>query len=59
VSFNRIPFAAALIGQVHTAVLAQGVSLTGCKEPVDVKIQFPNTVLSIRSQVTLDMLNSC
>ena len=56
-SFNRIPFAAAFIGQVHTAVLAQGVSPTGCEEPVAVK--FNSQILSIRSRVTLNMLNSC
>ena len=51
VSFDRIPFAAASIGQVHTAVLSPGVSPTGREEPVAVKIQFPNIVNSIASDV--------
>jgi aarF domain-containing kinase len=50
-SFDRIPFAAASIGQVHTAVLAPGVSPTGREEPVAVKIQFPNIVNSIASDL--------
>lgn len=51
VSFDRIPFAAASIGQVHTAVLAPAVSPTGHEEPVAVKIQFPNIVNSIASDL--------
>ena len=51
VSFDRIPFAAASIGQVHSAVLAPGVSPTGREEPVAVKIQFPNIVNSIASDL--------
>ncbi|KAH9476782.1 Protein ABC1-like protein, mitochondrial [Psilocybe cubensis] len=51
VSFDRIPFAAASIGQVHTAVLAASVSPTGKEERVAVKIQFPNIVNSIESDL--------
>ena len=50
-SFDRIPFAAASIGQVHAAVLAAGVSPTGREEPVAVKVQFPNIVNSIASDL--------
>ena len=50
-SFNRIPFAAASIGQVHNAVLSASVSPTGNSEPVAVKIQFPNVVDSIESDL--------
>ena len=50
-SFDRIPFAAASIGQVHAAVLAPGVSPTGREEPVAVKVQFPNIVNSIASDL--------
>ena len=50
-SFNRIPFSAAFIGQVHTTFLAQRVSPTGCEEPVAVKIQFPNIVNLIMSDL--------
>jgi len=50
-SFDRIPFAAASIGQVHNAVLAVGVSPTGKPEPVAVKIQFPNIADSIESDL--------
>ena len=50
-SFDRIPFAAASIGQVHNAVLAASVSPTGQPEPVAVKIQFPNIVDSIESDL--------
>ncbi|KAF9476631.1 ABC1-domain-containing protein [Pholiota conissans] len=50
-SFDRIPFAAASIGQVHTAVLAAAVSPTGKDERVAVKIQFPNIVNSIESDL--------
>lgn len=51
-SFDRLPFAAASIGQVHAAVLAPSVSPTGRPEPVAVKIQFPNIVNSIDSDIS-------
>ncbi|KNZ75615.1 ABC1 like protein, mitochondrial [Termitomyces sp. J132] len=51
-SFERLPFAAASIGQVHGAVLAASVSPTGRPEPVAVKIQFPNIVNSIDSDLS-------
>jgi aarF domain-containing kinase len=44
-SFDRIPFAAASIGQVHSAVLSSS-SLS-----VAVKIQFPNIARSIESDL--------
>ena len=50
-SFDRIPFAAASIGQVHNAVLSAGVSPAGKPEPVAVKIQFPNITDSIESDL--------
>ena len=50
-SFDRIPFAAASIGQVHNAVLSSRVSPTGNPEPVAVKIQFPNIADSIESDL--------
>ncbi|KAF9468373.1 ABC1-domain-containing protein [Collybia nuda] len=50
-SFDRLPFAAASIGQVHTATLAPSASPTGLPEPVAVKIQFPNIVNSIESDL--------
>ncbi|KAF8958587.1 ABC1 family-domain-containing protein [Flammula alnicola] len=50
-SFDRIPFAAASIGQVHTAVLAPLASPTGGEERVAVKIQFPNIANSIESDL--------
>jgi aarF domain-containing kinase len=50
-SFERLPFAAASIGQVHQATLASTVSPTGQPEPVAVKIQFPNIVNSIDSDL--------
>lgn len=50
-SFERIPFAAASIGQVHTAVLAAAVSPTSRDEKVAVKIQFPNIANSIASDL--------
>ena len=49
--FDRVPFAAASIGQVHYGVLAPHVSPTGKAEPVAVKIQFPNIANSISSDV--------
>lgn len=50
-SFDRLPFAAASIGQVHSAVLAASSSPTGRPEKVAVKIQFPNIVNSIESDL--------
>lgn len=50
-SFDRIPFAAASIGQVHSAVLSASVSPTGKPEPVAVKVQFPNVLDSIESDL--------
>ena len=50
-SFDRVPFAAASIGQVHSAILAAESSPTGKEEPVAVKIQFPNIVNSIESDL--------
>jgi len=50
-SFDRIPFAAASIGQVHSGVLSARVSPTGKPEPVAVKVQFPNIVDSIENDL--------
>ena len=50
-SFDRVPFAAASIGQVHGAVLSASVSPTGREERVAVKIQFPNIANSIASDL--------
>ncbi|KAF4588577.1 hypothetical protein EYR40_010130 [Pleurotus pulmonarius] len=50
-SFDSIPFAAASIGQVHRAVLSASHSPTGHAEDVAVKIQFPNIVDSIESDL--------
>ncbi len=50
-SFDRIPFAAASIGQVHKAMLSPSVSSTGKEEPVAVKVQFPNIKDSIASDL--------
>ncbi|CAK5271871.1 unnamed protein product [Mycena citricolor] len=50
-SFDRVPFAAASIGQVHTATLAAAVSPTGVEARVAVKIQFPNIGNSIASDL--------
>ena len=50
-SFDRIPFAAASIGQVHSAVLSARVSHTGKPEPVAVKVQFPNIADSIENDL--------
>ena len=50
-SFERLPFAAASIGQVHSAVLTAAASPTGKPAPVAVKIQFPNIVNSINSDL--------
>ncbi|TFK47175.1 ABC1-domain-containing protein [Heliocybe sulcata] len=51
VSFDRVPFAAASIGQVHRAVLAAASSPTSKDESVAVKIQFPNIKNSIESDL--------
>ncbi|KAI9061828.1 ABC1-domain-containing protein [Trametes sanguinea] len=50
-SFDRLPFAAASIGQVHSAVLKASVSPTGSPARVAVKVQFPNIVNSINSDL--------
>ncbi|KAG2048581.1 ABC1-domain-containing protein [Suillus hirtellus] len=51
-SFDRIPFAAASIGQVHHAVLAQSQSPSGDDgQHVAVKIQFPNIANSIANDL--------
>jgi aarF domain-containing kinase len=51
-SFDRIPFAAASIGQVHQAVLAPSQSPSGEDgKRVAVKIQFPNIANSIASDL--------
>ncbi|KAK7029904.1 atypical kinase COQ8, mitochondrial [Favolaschia claudopus] len=50
-SFDRVPFAAASIGQVHTAVLAPDASPTGAPARVAVKVQFPNIANSIASDL--------
>ncbi|KAG7450996.1 ABC1-domain-containing protein [Guyanagaster necrorhizus] len=50
-SFDRIPFAAASIGQVHSAVLKASASPTGEPYRVAVKIQFPNIANSIDSDL--------
>ncbi|KAF7345013.1 Atypical kinase COQ8, mitochondrial [Mycena venus] len=50
-TFDRVPFAAASIGQVHTAILAPDVSPTGAAARVAVKIQFPNIASSIASDL--------
>jgi len=51
VSFNPIPSHAASIGQVHQGVLAASFSPTGKEEEVAIKIQFPNIVQSISSDL--------
>ena len=51
-SFDRLPFAAASIGQVHSAVLTAQASPTGKEAPVAVKIQFPNIINSIDSDLS-------
>jgi len=50
-SFDRLPFAAASIGQVHSAVLTASSSPTGHPAKVAVKIQFPNIVNSIETDL--------
>jgi aarF domain-containing kinase len=51
-SFDRIPFAAASIGQVHSAILSSSSSLSGREERVAVKVQFPNVADSIASDLS-------
>ncbi|KAN0080090.1 ABC1 family domain containing protein [Tylopilus felleus] len=50
-SFDRVPFAAASIGQVHSAVLKASASPTRREERVAVKLQFPNIANSISSDL--------
>ena len=50
-TFDRIPFAAASIGQVHHAILSSSSSPTGEQTKVAVKIQFPNIANSISSDI--------
>lgn len=50
-SFDAIPFAAASLGQVHTGILAASVSPTGVDENVAVKVQFPDIVKSVESDL--------
>ena len=50
-SFDPIPFAAASLGQVHSAVLAAHVSPTGEDERIAVKVQFPDIAKSIESDL--------
>ena len=50
-SFDPIPFAAASLGQVHSAVLSGNASPTGKDEKVAVKIQFPDIAKSIDSDL--------
>jgi len=51
VSFDRLPFAAASIGQVHNAVLSAESSPTSLPARVAVKVQFPNIASSIDSDL--------
>ncbi|KAF8556784.1 ABC1-domain-containing protein [Imleria badia] len=50
-SFDRVPFAAASIGQVHNAVLRTSASPSGREERVAIKVQFPNIANSIASDI--------
>jgi aarF domain-containing kinase len=50
-SFDRIPFAAASIGQVHAATLTADASPTGSPTHVAAKVQFPNIANSIASDL--------
>ncbi|KIK69169.1 hypothetical protein GYMLUDRAFT_67849 [Collybiopsis luxurians FD-317 M1] len=50
-SFNRVPFAAASIGQVHEGVLKAEWTPSGQPEKVAVKVQFPN----IRDSISADL----
>jgi aarF domain-containing kinase len=52
ISFERIPFAAASIGQVHAGILAAAYSPTGHDERVAIKVQFPNVADSIGSDLS-------
>ncbi|KAJ3755059.1 ABC1-domain-containing protein [Lentinula raphanica] len=49
--FDRVPFAAASIGQVHEGMLKAEWSPTGKPEKVAVKVQFPN----IRDSISTDL----
>ncbi|KAJ3821249.1 ABC1-domain-containing protein [Lentinula raphanica] len=49
--FDRVPFAAASIGQVHEGILKAEWSPTGKPEKVAVKVQFPN----IRDSISADL----
>ncbi|KAJ3726866.1 ABC1 family-domain-containing protein [Lentinula raphanica] len=49
--FDRVPFAAASIGQVHEGMLKAEWSPTGKPEKVAVKVQFPN----IRDSISADL----
>lgn len=51
-SFSRTPFASASIGQVHKATLSPSLSPTGKPMEVAVKIQFPNIMNSIESDLS-------
>ncbi|TFK97585.1 ABC1 family-domain-containing protein [Pterulicium gracile] len=50
-SFDRTPFAAASLGQVHSAVLSPEYSPTGKEMRVAVKVQFPGIEQSIESDI--------
>lgn len=50
-SFERVPFAAASLGQVHAGILAAHASLTGQESKVAIKIQFPDIARSIESDL--------
>ncbi|KAH8105713.1 ABC1-domain-containing protein [Phellopilus nigrolimitatus] len=50
-SFDPVPFAAASLGQVHSAVLTANASPTRKDEKVAVKIQFPDIAKSIESDL--------
>ncbi|KAI9453811.1 ABC1-domain-containing protein [Boletus coccyginus] len=51
-SFDRVPFAAASIGQVHSAILRASASPTNREERIAVKVQFPNIANSIASDLS-------
>ncbi|OAX34158.1 ABC1-domain-containing protein [Rhizopogon vinicolor AM-OR11-026] len=51
ISFDRIPFAAASIGQVHHSVLTPSHSPSDDGQRVTVKIQFPNIASTIASDL--------
>ena len=50
--FDPIPFAAASLGQVHSATLAAATSPTGQDEAIAVKVQFPNIAESVESDLS-------